>query len=118
MRLLILMSACLFLMGPVVEWEGETSYEMGDLIRNQPSTHEFVFRNVSGEPMVIDNVRTSCGCTVPEWDEVPIGPDSTGVIAVTYDARDLGYFKKKVKVYFSNQRKAEVLFIEGWVEEL
>jgi len=118
MRLSILMVACLFLAGAVVEWEGDTSHEMGDLIRNQPATHEFVFRNVSGEPVVIDNVRTSCGCTVPEWDEVPIAPDSTGVIAVTYDARDLGYFKKKVKVYFSNQRKAEVLFIEGWVEEL
>ncbi|MEQ8706283.1 MAG: DUF1573 domain-containing protein [Phaeodactylibacter sp.] len=118
MQLSIFMAVCLLLSSSAVEWKGETSYEMGDLIRNEPATHEFVFRNVSGEPMIIDNVRTSCGCTVPEWDEVPVAPDSTGVIAVTYDARDLGYFKKKVKVYFSNQRKAEVLFIEGWVEEL
>lgn len=114
---LLLLSALLFT-GAVVEWEGTTSYEMGDLIRNQPATHEFVFRNVSGEPMVIDNVRASCGCTVPEWGDAPVPTDSTGIIAVTYDARDLGYFKKKIKVYFSNQRKAEVLFIEGWVEEI
>lgn len=108
----------LFATGSVVKWEGETTYEMGDLIRYEPSAHAFVFKNISGEPLVIDNVRASCGCTVPEWGDAPVPPDSTGTINVTYDARDLGYFKKKIKVYFSNQRKAEVLFIEGWVEEL
>ena len=117
MRLSILILV-LCLTGSVVEWDGETSFEMGDLIRNQPATHAFVFRNISSEPIIIDNVRTSCGCTVPEWGDAPIPPDSTGTISVTYDAQDLGYFKKKIKVFFNSQRKAEVLFIEGWVEEI
>ena len=118
MILNVIWSLLLILSGSVVTWEGATSFEMGDLIRNEPSTHEFVFRNISQQPLIIDNVRTSCGCTVPDWNEAPIAPDSLGVIEVTYDAKDVGYFKKKVKVYFSGQRKAEILFIEGWVEEL
>jgi len=43
-------------------------------------------------------------------------PDSTGFLEIEFDAAKLGYFYKKIKVYFSNQRKAEILWIEGEVE--
>jgi hypothetical protein len=102
----------------VVEWLGPTTYEMGDLIRHEPAEHHFHFRNVSGDSLLIDNVRTSCGCTVPDWADTPIPPDSTGTITVAYDAEDNGHFKKKIKVYFNRQRRAERLFIEGWVVDL
>lgn len=114
MALLLLLTAAL----SKVVWLGPTTYEMGDLIRHEPATYQFEYRNVSDAPLLIDNVRTSCGCTVPDWGEEPVAPDSTGLISVTYDARDVGYFKKKIKVYFNGQRRAEVLYIEGWVEEL
>jgi len=58
-------------------------------------------------------VRTTCGCTWPEWGAAPIPPDSTGTITVDYDAGDRGAFKKKLKVYFDKQRRAELLWIEG-----
>lgn len=99
-----------------VEWLTETTYDFGDIPHRKPAKHEFRFRNVSGEPLVIDNVRPSCGCTAPGWDAAAVPPDSTGLISVEYDARDLGYFYKKIKVYFNGQGRAEVLYIEGWVE--
>ena len=39
-----------------------------------------------------------------------------GVIKIEYDAKKLGFFYKKITVFFSNQRKAEKLSIEGFVE--
>lgn len=96
-----------------VEWLGATSHDFGDVKRHKPVTHDFRFRNISGRPLVVDNVRTSCGCTVPDWDKAAVPPDSTGIISVEYDARDPGYFLKKIKVYFHGQRRAEVLYIEG-----
>ncbi|MCB9266794.1 MAG: DUF1573 domain-containing protein [Lewinellaceae bacterium] len=99
-----------------VEWLTETTHDFGDIPQKKTAVFEFQFRNISDGALIIDNVRTSCGCTVPGWDTAAVSPDSTGVISVEYDARDLGYFNKKVKVYFNGQRRAEVLFIEGWVE--
>ncbi len=96
-----------------VEWLGATTHDFGDVQRHQPVRHDFHFRNLSGAPIIIDNVRTSCGCTVPDWDKAAVPPDSTGIISVEYDARDPGYFLKKVKVYFHGQRRAEVLYVEG-----
>lgn len=99
-----------------VEWLAETTHDFGDIPHQKQARHIFTFRNISGEPLTIDNVRPSCGCTVPGWDNAAVPPDSIGTVSVEYDARDLGYFYKKIKVYFNGQRRAEVLYIEGWVE--
>ena len=83
----------------------------------KPVTILFQYRNVSGQPITIDNVRPTCGCTAPDWSEAPIAPDSIGTIKIVYDASHLGYFRKKVKVFFNAQKEAERLYIEGFVEE-
>lgn len=101
-----------------VEWLTPATHEFGDLIHKEAATHEFLFRNISKDTITIDNVRPSCGCTLPNWEDTPVPPDSTGAIRVEYDAHDQGYFKKKIKVYFSGQRKAEILYLEGWVVKL
>ncbi|MCO6475354.1 MAG: DUF1573 domain-containing protein [Phaeodactylibacter sp.] len=121
-RVFLILFSSLFLMAGAppsasqVEWLAETTYDFGDIPHRKPAKHEFRFRNISGEPLVIDNVRPSCGCTAPGWDAAAVPPDSTGVISIEYDARDLGYFYKKIKVYFHGQRRAEVLYIEGFVK--
>lgn len=99
-----------------VEWAGDTTFDFGDMARHKSESHRFVFKNTSTVPIVIDNVRTSCGCTTPDWDETPILPDSTAFIDVEYDARDTGYFHKKIKVFFSGRRKGYKLYVEGYVE--
>ena len=100
----------------VVSWSGPMTHDFGDLEYQKSVKHDFEFKNVSGEAFVIDNVRTSCGCTAPDWTNAPILPDSTAVISIEFDARKQGYFRKWIRVYFSNQRKAERLYIEGFVE--
>lgn len=106
----------LFVSPSKVEWSGPLEHDFGDITHREPVEHDFAFKNISGEDLIIDNVRTSCGCTVPDWDETPIPADSIGHIKVQFDARDVGYFRKKIKVYFDGQRKAEKLYIEGFVE--
>ena len=98
-----------------VEWLSQTEHDFGEIDYNTPVTHFFEYRNTTGSPIVIDNVRPGCGCTAPEWSVVPLEPDSTAALKVVYDARKVGYFRVPIKVYFSSQRKAEQLYIEGEV---
>lgn len=101
----------------IVTWVSPDTHDFGDITRNEPVSHEFTFKNVSGEAVTIDNVRTSCGCTTSDWPELAVQPDSLGSLVITYDAHDEGYFRKTIKVYFSGRRRAEWLFIEGNVVE-
>lgn len=116
MKYLLLLAALAALSGHSLAWLSEQSHDFGDIKQHEPVTHDFVFRNTGTEPLIIDNVRASCGCTAPEWSAAPVPPDSTGTIQLEYDARDAGYFRKSVKVYFRGIRKAERLYIEGYTE--
>ncbi len=119
MKTLILATSLLALFAAApklsIVWD-TTTHNFGDIPHGQPVTHTFTFRNTGTRPLYIDNVRTSCGCTSPDWADVQIPPDSIGRIHVEYDADDLGVFAKPIKVYFKGQRKAEKLLIEGYVE--
>ncbi|NJO86715.1 MAG: DUF1573 domain-containing protein [Lewinella sp.] len=98
-----------------VEWLGETTYDFGDIQAGKPVVFSFEYRNTGSEPLVIDNVRTGCGCTTSEWEEAPVAPGATAKLVVEYDARSVGYFRKYLKVYFRGHRGAEWLWIEGFV---
>jgi hypothetical protein len=100
----------------VVTWLGPTTHDFGDMTLYEDQTHAFVFRNTTSEPLFIDNVRAGCGCTVPDWTEQAIQPDSTAELRVRFSPRQTGFLRKPIKVYFSGQRQAEKLYVEAFVE--
>ena len=101
---------------PSWEWLDPLEHDFGDIPQHEEATHAFRYVNTGEVPLTIDNIRTSCGCTTPDWAQSPVMPGDTGVILLEYDARDPGYFRKQSKVYFHGYRKAEKLYIEGFVE--
>ena len=98
-----------------IEWLSPLEHDYGDLELGVPVDHHFKYVNNTGELLTIDNVRTSCGCTATDWVDEPILAGDTSSIKITYDSAKTGYFRKKIKVYFTGQRKAEILYIEGFV---
>jgi hypothetical protein len=55
--------------------------------------------NTGNEPLLISNVTSSCGCTVPTWTQEPINPEDSSEIVVRYNTYSMGPFKKTVTVY-------------------
>ena len=43
-------------------------------------THEFKFVNTGDEPLLITNVRTTCGCTASDYTRKPIVPGDSGSV--------------------------------------
>lgn len=99
-----------------VEWVGETTVDLGDLLHHQDAVHVFEFRNMTETPLLIDNIRVGCGCTAADWADQPVQPGEIGKVKVNYDAARIGYFRKYVKVYFRGHRGAHKLWLEGFVE--
>lgn len=101
----------------LLTWLSPTEHDFGDIPFKEPAYHTFQFKNTSDAPLVIDNIRPGCGCTAVDWEETLIEPDSVGLIQANYNANVKGYFRKSIKVYFHGQRKAEKLWLEGYVIE-
>ena len=90
----------------------ETEHDFGKIPQGKPAYYSFEVTNTGTEPLKLDNVHASCGCTTPEWNRDAIAPGATSVIKVGYNAAAEGTFEKTITItYHSNQTK--ILKIKG-----
>lgn len=55
---------------------------------DSPVSHTFSLRNVSGKPLRISRVRTTCGCTAAAFDSTSIAPGKEVEITLTYNPKN------------------------------
>jgi len=92
----------------------ETKYDFGKIPQGKPVTHTFELFNNGKEPLQIENVQASCGCTTPEWSHDPIAPGTVKKIKVGYNAAANGPFEKTITVFY-NSGNTKFLYIKGEV---
>lgn len=101
------------------EFEGlkvaEQSHYFGSFSRDRGvRTHEFIFENTGSDPLLINRVKATCGCTVAEWTKEAIAPGEKGVVKVKFDPKKFsGYFSKRVSVYTNRSTSPVSLQISG-----
>lgn len=107
--------------GPKIEFKAENNtIDYGTVVKGVDSgVRTFEFTNTGDEPLVITNVRSSCGCTVPSKPEAPIMPGKSDKIEVKYNM-STGPISKTITVE-SNAGNVEngtiALYIKGKVVE-
>ncbi|WP_375239747.1 DUF1573 domain-containing protein [Aurantibacter sp.] len=77
----------------------------------------FTFTNTGKAPILITKVKTSCGCTVPNYPKKPILPGESASIDITYDTNRMGQFKKTITVMSNAEEALKQLTIKGNVVE-
>ncbi len=83
---------------------------------NGPVSATFDFTNGGNEAYVIDQVTTTCGCTVPSFSKTPVGQGERGSISVTFDPTGRpGEFEKQIYVSANNRKYLDTLTIKGAV---
>jgi hypothetical protein len=97
-----------------IEFE-ETTFNFGKIEYASDGTCVFEFTNTSRKPLVINVVRTSCGCTNPEWPKDPLEPGDSGEIKVTYNTQIPGSFQKSITVFCNAVNSPVKLLIKGEV---
>lgn len=87
----------------VIRFHGQ-EHDYDTIPLKEETEYGFAFCNPSKTALVISTVKTSCGCTVVEWNNSPVKPEKTGIIHVRYDAVFPGMFHKEMKVYYNGLR--------------
>ena len=81
--------------------------------------HTFRFMNVSNNPIQIDNVATSCGCTTVLYSTQPIAGGDYGELTVAFDpARTEGKVLREVEVFTKDRRNYASLMITADVNPI
>ena len=100
-----------------IEFDKET-IDFGKVERGGDGVRTFEFTNTGNAPLVISNVKSSCGCTIPKKPEEPIAPGERGVIEVKYDTnRPVGPFRKAITVTSNAETPTKILKIKGELVE-
>jgi len=99
-----------------IEFKSET-IDYGQIDKGSDGLRVFEFTNTGDQPLVISDVKSSCGCTVPEKPKDPIAPGKTGEIKVKYDTKRVGPIRKTVTVYSNAEEPIKALKIKGEVLE-
>jgi len=94
-----------------------TEYDFGKFKEEAgKQSFDLVVTNSGNEPLVIQNIVASCGCTQPDWTKQPIPPGGTGKITARYDpANRPGQFNKTLSVYTNSKPEVVVLVLKGEV---
>ena len=118
----ILINASVFAqIGPKIEFKDkDNTIDYGKVNKEDDNgVRSFEFTNTGDEPLIISNVQSTCGCTVPSKPTEPIAPGKTGKIEVKYNMNP-GPIRKTITVE-TNAVNAEegrvVLKIKGEVIE-
>ncbi|HEY0899246.1 MAG TPA: DUF1573 domain-containing protein [Sphingobacteriaceae bacterium] len=91
------------------------THDFGKIPQGKPVSIDFKFTNVGDEPLIITNVESSCGCTVPKYTSTPVKKGESGVITVTYNAASAMAFNKAVTVKSNAKTPVKYLYIKGEV---
>lgn len=123
-RLLFIISTALFLTAPLLGQQlapsitfAEKEFNFGT-IRETDGTiaHDFQFTNQGKTPLIISEVKASCGCMVPEWHREPVLPGKTGRIRVSFDPqKQSGAINKTIQVISNADIPQVVIAVKGVV---
>lgn len=98
-----------------IEFKSET-IDYGEIERGSDGVRVFEFTNTGDAPLVISDVKSSCGCTIPKKPEEPIMPGKVGKIEVKYDTNRVGPIRKAITVTSNADTPTKVLKIKGTVK--
>jgi hypothetical protein len=100
---------------PEIEFE-TTTIDYGVIQNGSDGERVFSFKNTGTANLIITNIRSSCGCTIPKKPEAPIAPGEASKIIVSYDTKRIGPFKKTITVSTNQKNSPDIaLKIEGTV---
>ena len=97
-----------------IEFKADT-IDYGTIEKGADGVRVFEFTNTGNAPLIITDVKSTCGCTVPKRPEAPIMPGQTGEISVKYDTNRVNPIRKTITVVSNADTPTVALKIKGEV---
>jgi len=101
---------------PILQFE-ETSHDFGEIEANQAVETVFKYKNIGNAPLVITNIQSSCGCTVPQdWSREPLAKGESGQFTVKFNGSGSNKITKTITVTANTEKGTETVNITAFVK--
>lgn len=99
----------------IISFKNDT-VDYGTIDKGSDGTRVFDFTNTGTAPLIITDVKSSCGCTIPKKPEGPIAPGASSSIEVKYDTNRVGPIRRTITVNSNASEPIVGLKIKGEVK--
>ncbi|MDB5124515.1 MAG: hypothetical protein JWP94_2644 [Mucilaginibacter sp.] len=93
----------------------EEKHDFGKIPQGTPVTTVFEFTNIGKEPLILTEVKPTCGCTIADYTKTPVKSGEKGLIKITYNAAVAAPFNKTIVVTSNAKTPQKYLNIVGEV---
>ncbi len=94
----------------------KAEHDFGSLIFKKKVECHFEYSNPGEKVLMVNDVKTTCGCTAARWTRTPAKPGKSGMINIGYDTEFPGIFHKEIHVHYNGPGSPVVLKIKGEVQ--
>ena len=89
--------------GPTTTMEfAEMTHEFGTIDEGAVVEHTFAFTNTGDAPLIIQDARATCGCTIPKKPEGPVAPGESSEIQVRFNSQGKSGMQNKTITITAN----------------
>ncbi|MFH6769607.1 DUF1573 domain-containing protein [Gaetbulibacter aquiaggeris] len=101
---------------PVITFD-KMEHDFGEIEAKTPVETEFNYTNTGDAPLVITDIKSSCGCTVPQdWSREPLAPGASGKFSVKFNGSGTNKVTKTITVTANTEKGSEVVKITAFVK--
>jgi hypothetical protein len=94
----------------------KTVHDFGNIMEGEKAEFSFKFTNTGNKQLIISNVSSSCGCTVPTYTKEPVEPGGSGFIKVVFNSeKRIDHFEKAVTIVANTNPIETRLLVRGFV---
>lgn len=90
-------------------------YDFGKIPQGKPVTTNFEYTNIGEEPLILTDVRPTCGCIIADYTKTPVKKGDKGIIRITFNALAECPFNKVIVVTSNAKTPKKNLIIVGEV---
>lgn len=90
-----------------IQWLDSANKDFGTIPEGRKVEVAFRFRNTGANPLVITQVRPSCGCTIADQPQEPIAPGAEGHISATFNSNGHPGINRKTLFVTANTKGSQ-----------
>ncbi len=101
---------------PVLTFD-KSEHDFGEIEAKASVETVFTYKNTGKTPLVITNIKSTCGCTVPQdWSKEPLAPGEAGKFTVKYNGSGKNAVSKTITVTANTETGKETVKIKAFVK--
>jgi hypothetical protein len=101
---------------PVIKFD-KMEHDFGEIMDGTPVETTFSYTNTGKSPLVVTNIKSTCGCTVPQdWSKEPLAPGESDKFTVKFNGKGNGNTMKAITVTANTETGSEVVKIKAFVK--